>query len=212
MSDSWYLDEGVPGTGPRPEFLKPKFNSLSAQAKAYNELEKRFGEAPEQYDFTRISGTLDANNQHVQSLAKHAKEHRLSQEGFNKMLDSFVEYDKSTKVDPTKEMEKLGIDGHKQVERVDQWAKNTLTPANYEKLSKAPQTAEMVVILDELRQRMASERLRSPQSQSDGEPPFKALTEKEVRQEMQANYDKYMNDANYRDIIRKKFEIAVGNK
>lgn len=42
--DAWVLAEGVQGTGKRPEWFKgDKYGSVADQAKAYVDLEKRFG-------------------------------------------------------------------------------------------------------------------------------------------------------------------------
>jgi hypothetical protein len=207
-SGPWYVDDNKLGEGPRPDFLRPKYKSLTEQAKAYTELEKRFGEAPEHYDLGAYSEHVDVNNRHLQEFMGHAKEHRLTQDAFQKMIGSFVDYDKSMQIDVNKEIEKLGPDGRKKVQVVDQWAKNTLSPAQYESMNGLPQTAEMVNILDELRQRMLSASSRTPQD--NGGDSFKPVTEAEVRAKIRANPDKYLKDSNYRAQISKELELAVG--
>ena len=50
---SWHYAEGVPGQGDKQEFLKDKYANITEQAKAYTELESRFGSftgAPEAYE------------------------------------------------------------------------------------------------------------------------------------------------------------------
>jgi hypothetical protein len=208
MSDSWYLDEGVLGTGTKPDYLKAKYTSVAAQAKAYNELEKRFGEAPEHYDLGAYSEHVDVNNKHLQEFIGHAKEHRLTQDGFQKMIKSFVDYDKSMQIDVNAEIAKLGPDGQKKVQIVDQWAKNTLSPDLYTKMNGLPQTAEMVSILDELRQRMMNASSKTPNDSAGSN--FKPITEAEVRAEIRSNPQKYLEDAAFRKQIQEKLQLAVG--
>jgi hypothetical protein len=203
-----YFDEGKPGEGPRPDFLKAKYKSVAEQAKAYTEVEKRFGEAPEHYDLGAYSESVDVDNRHLQEFMNHAKEHRLTQDAFQKMIGSFVDYDKSMQVDVKKEIEKLGPDGARKVQIVEQWAKNTLSPEKYATLNGLPQTAEMVSILDELRQRMANSGVKTPND--NGNEAFKPISESEVRAKIRANPDKYLKDANFRAEINKELQVAVG--
>jgi hypothetical protein len=209
ITSPWYLDEGRPGEGARPDYLKDKYKTVAEQARAYVELEKRFGEAPENYDLGQYTDHVDINNRHLQEFMTHAKQHRITQDGFQKMIGSFVDYDKSQRPDVAKELEKLGADGAKKAEIVDQWAKNILTPTQYDNMAKLPQTAEMVLILDEVRQRMAHERSKTPSDATAGEP-FKPITEAEVRSKIRSNPDKYTKDASFREQIRRELEVAVG--
>lgn len=209
MTDGpWYIDEGKPGEGPRPDFLRPKYNSVAAQAKAYTELEKRFGEAPEHYDLGPYTEHVDVNNRHLKEFMGHAKEYRLTQDAFQKMIGSFVDYDKSMQVDINAEIAKLGADGPNKVKVVQQWAKNTLSPEQFKALDGLPQTAEMVTILDELRQRMASMGAKTPNDNMN--ESFKPISEAEVRAKIRSNPDKYLNDAGFREQMRKELELAVG--
>ena len=58
---SWYLMEGIPGQGDRPDFLEPKYKTMAEQAKAYKELQKALGAtngAPDDYDFGEYKESL----------------------------------------------------------------------------------------------------------------------------------------------------------
>ena len=50
---SWFIDEGRAGVGERPSWLSDKFKTAADMAKSYSELEKKFGTAPEEYDFSK---------------------------------------------------------------------------------------------------------------------------------------------------------------
>lgn len=43
---SWWLDDNTPGSGDRPDWLPSQFKKASDVAKSYQELQKRFGDAP----------------------------------------------------------------------------------------------------------------------------------------------------------------------
>jgi len=209
MSDAWYLDEHTQGSGPRPEYLRPKYKSLTDQARAYVELEKRFGEAPDNYDVTAYSETIDVENPHIKEFMGISKEHRITQDGFNKIINTFINYDKSTRPNIDDEIKKLGPEGMKKVDIINQWAKNNLSDDSYKEMERLPQTASMVNILDEIRQRMVKAMSNSPQQQSS---EYKPVSEAEVRSEMRNNYNKYCNDAVYRQQIQDKLKLAMGTK
>lgn len=209
--DSWYFDEGVPGNGTRPDWLKSKYSNVASQAKAYVELEKRFGEAPENYDLGPLTESVDINNSHLQEFMKSAKEYRLTQDAFQKIVGTFVNYEQSTKPDVNAEIAKLGPDANKRIDIVNQWAQNHLSKKAYEDMQKLPQTAEMVLILDEMRQRMIKDNLSTTPQNNHGSD-FKPINEQEIRNEIQANSQKYLNDANYRNEINRKLQLAVGTK
>ena len=69
---SWFLDEGIPGIGERPQWLNEKFKTAADLAKSYNELEKKFSQAPEEYDLSK-SKFLDGDYEPIQDLLKISK-------------------------------------------------------------------------------------------------------------------------------------------
>jgi hypothetical protein len=211
MSDEgpWYIDDTTQGSGPRPEFLKTKYKSLSDQAKAYTELEKRLGDAPDNYDLGVFGETLSSEDPFIQQFITNAKAHRVPQEAFTNLAKTFIEYDKSKRIDTKAELEKLGPTGPKRLDVVNQWAKNTLSPKAFQALDGIPQTAANIELLDELRQHMTNNRINTPVTGASTQT-FKPMTPQEVSREIQANRDKYVNDAGYREEIRKKLALAHG--
>ncbi len=211
--ESWYMDEGIAGQGPRPDYLKSKYKTVADQAKAYNEIEKKLGGmtgAPESYDLEGISEHINLDNQHLKNFLNIAKDARLNQESVQKMMSTLVDYEKSFVPDENKEMERLGSDGQKRYQVLDQWAKNTLSAKAQETFSVIPKTAEIVEFMDELRQMQAKGRSQPP-ANFDHAQSFTPLTEEAVRNEMSANHSKYMNDANYRAEIQRKFAQVLGD-
>jgi hypothetical protein len=212
-TDEWYFAEGIPGQGQRPDWLKPKYNSLAAQAKAYHEAEAKFGSMeapPDQYDLSTFTDKIDSDNEHIKSFLDYAKESRMSQGQVQKTLESLVNYENSFMVDESKEIEKLGPDGQKKRQIVDQWVSNNFSKEAKETYEILPKTAEVLSFMDEVRQQQAKARSQSPQSTGTADQ-FKPLTEKEVRNEMAQNHKRYYEDPIYRAEISRKLAQALGD-
>jgi hypothetical protein len=208
----WYIDEGVPGSGPRPDYLQPHFKSLAEQARSYPELRKALGAqsgAPEKYDVTEFEKEVELTNPHLQEFLTYAKENKFSQEAVSRTLKSLVQYENSYMPDETAEVAKLGPDGEKRRAVIEQWAKNTLTPDSHKVFAGIPKTADVLKFMDEMRQK-AMTSSSNPPIPSDHQTPLSIITEADVRQEMRDNYDKYLNNPKYREEIERKLKVAVG--
>jgi hypothetical protein len=106
MHGTWEYSEGVPGAGDRPEYLKPHFKTVEAQAKAYGELQSHhdrtlggFKGAPEggyeyqvpaDYQEKGYHGP-DFNTPDGQEFLQLCAEHKMSQECLNDVVDTMVE-------------------------------------------------------------------------------------------------------------------------
>jgi len=207
----WYLMDGVPGQGPRPDWLMSNFNNAAEQAKAYPSLRKTLGAqqgAPEQYEFGELATELDLDNNVLKEFQVYAKENRLSQEAFERTMKTYVEYERSRRPNVDKEIERLGPNGIEKVKTVQMWAKNNLSEEALKALEVLPVKAEVVNMLDEIRQKSFHAQTRVPGSSDVAE--FKPLTVAEIEAEMAMNYDRYQHDPTYRAQIAQKFEQAVG--
>ena len=113
-SANWWLTDGVPGVGQKPEYLSPKYKTLAEQAKAYNELHKTLVNtqgAPEQYEFGEYEQHLDFNNPSMQKFMNFAKTNRFSQDAFKEIVGTLVEYQKGQIPNIDAEIARLGPDG-----------------------------------------------------------------------------------------------------
>lgn len=212
QSDSWYLTEGVPGQGPRPDFLEPKYKTVAEQAKAYKEARKALGAlsgAPEAYDLGEYTQVLDPEHPALQDFMKYAKENRFSNDAVTKIAETFAKYQESQEPDLTAELEKLGPQGKEKVEVVNNWAKNNLSEKAFTALSQMPQTAETVELMDEIRQMYLRGRGTIPTAQ-DHAASFKADSEAAIRSEMNQNRDRYYTDPVYRAEISRRLAIVKG--
>ncbi len=210
----WWYDEGVPGKGPRPDYLKEKYGYVqSKQAKAYEEAEKMLGgikAAPDEYSFEEVQEHIDRDSDVIKSFISFAKENKLQQDQFGKILKTFVDYDKSKQPRTDDEIAKLGNDGMQKVNTVVNWIKNNLTSDASKALEKLPVRAEVIKMLDEVRQMHMNTLSKIPADTSKNSN-FEPLTQKTIEDEMFSNYKRYQNDTKYRDEISKKFSQLVGD-
>jgi hypothetical protein len=210
----WLLAEGVPGIGARPEWLSEKYNSAVEQAKAYPEAIKmamngRTG-APDQYDMSAFENVLSAEEPEVKEFLDYAKSNHMTQESVIKAIEVAAKTKQRATIDEAQELEKLGATGSQQKQVVEQWINNTVSSEAREAFSKMPKTAESIRVLDEIRQRQAQIRSASP-SGMHLNSNFAPLTEAQIRQEIQDNSQKYLNNPLYRDEIQKKLRQVLGD-
>jgi len=210
----WFLMDGVPGQGPRPDWLLSNFNNAAEQAKAYPSLRKTLGAqqgAPEQYEFGELAKELDLDNQALKEFQIYAKENRLSQEAFKKTMETYVEIERSKRPDVDKEIAKLGPNGIEKVKTVQNWAKNNLTPESYKAFEYIPVRAEFINMLDEVRQRGVHAQTKVPGS-TEAAPEFKLRTLPEIHEEIYQNRTRYYEDASYRTKMQQEISQVVGEE
>ena len=210
-ANDWFIMDGMPGSGQRPEFLSPKYKTLADQAKAYTELEKKLGvqKAPDKYDLSKYDSVLSESDSNTQRLLHFAREKQLGQDVVEGVLDVFSEYVQGQKVDYSKEIEKLGANGREKIKTVAQWAENTLSDSAIETINKFGHNAEFINFLDEMRQFQFHNAVSIP-SGTEPTQSFTPLTVAEVEDEMKQNFKRYNEDAKYRAEIKAKFAQAVG--
>lgn len=210
---SWYLADGIPGTGERPDYLEAKYKTVSEQAKAYKEAQKLLGvqgPAPETYDFSEVQDHINQDNPVIQDFIAFAKQNRLSQDAVSKSLKTWVDYNKSLEPNADEEIAKLGTDGMQKVTTIQNWIKNNLSDTSVKALANLPVKADVIKMLDEMRQLHANMQAKVPAGANTSTDAFVPLTVAEVENEMRQNFKRYETDPGYRAAISKKFEQAVG--
>lgn len=205
---TWFIDDGIPGIGNRPEWLSDKFKTVAHMAKSYSELEKKFGTAPEEYDFSK-SRYLDADYTPFQELKQIAKEKRVPQEVMDKMIDSVDKYMDEFKVDYNEELKKLGDNAKERLTTVDNWAKANLSKDSYEALSSSLTNAESFKAIEELRGKIMSSNPQVPTG-NDGAVNNAASLD-DLKMELSNNLTKYKTDEGYRKDIQRRLEVAAKN-
>lgn len=197
----WLYAEGVPGTGDRPEYFKAdKYGTLADQAKAYKELEVRFGSftgAPESYEINLSEELSERGVEFTeddplyQEALEFAKASNMNQEGFDKMINLYasaqvaqMEALEQFKLD---QMAQLGDNAKARVANLDNWAKANLPGDLYEGFKEMVHSAPAVKALEQV---VAMTR-NAPVS-PDNVQAKNGVTAEEV-QKMQFEKDEYGN-------------------
>jgi hypothetical protein len=207
-SPSWFIDEGIPGSGDRPAWLTDKFKSVADLAKSYTELEKKFGSAPEDYDMSK-SKFIDPDYAPFQDLKQLAKEKRVPQEVMDKMLESFDKYMDEFSLDESEEIKKIGENAKERLTILDNWAQANLTKDSYEALTGNLRTADGIKALEELRGKMMTNATVIPNG-NDGGGAITGATVLDLQKELAnpANLKKYKEDPVYRRDYQVRLEGA----
>lgn len=206
VSPSWYIDEGRPGVGDRPEWLGEKFKSAADLAKSYTELEKKFGTPPENYDFSK-SKFIDPDYVPFQEFLQLARDKRVPQDVIDKMLTSFDKYMDEFSIDYTEEAKKLGDNAKERLSTLDNWAKANLSLESYEALTTNLKNAEGIKALEELRGKVMSSNTMIPNGNDSAVNSTQTLDD--IRSELSRNLEKYKTDVVYRNDIQSRLGIAA---
>lgn len=208
----WYLKEGIPGEGPRPDWLLPKYDyNMEKQAQAYPELMKvsrSDSVAPETYQLDSVSDVFDPESAYIANLTLKAKTHRLSQDAFGDMIGEFASYQKSLLPNTDEEMKKLGDNPQRRLDTVNTWATNNLTQKSIDTFGKIAYTADVIELMDEVRQKMHGLSSRIPIGQNV--EPVRMESVATIDAEMQTNYARYKTDATYRQSLTDRRRQALG--
>lgn len=204
---TWHWDENTPGTGGRPEWLPEKFKTVADAAKSYSELEKRVGSAPSEYSLEKGQGWIDADYEPFQNMLAVAKSKHVPQEVMDSMMDSVGKYLDEFKIDPVEEKAMLGEKADERLGLLDNWIKSNFSPETQQAFASNLKTAESILALEEVRNKMLSNTTSIPNSNHEAQPA--AVTLQDVQEEMTKNLEKYKSDPQYRKELQAKMEIAA---
>ena len=205
---TWFIDEGRPGEGERPQWLSDKFKTAADLGKSYAELEKKFGQVPDEYD---ISGSKFIDHEYApfQEFLKLAKEKRVPKDVVDKMVDSFDKYMDEFTIDYEEEAKKLGADAPERLKVLDNWAKANLSEESYHALTSNLKNANAIKALEELRGKMMSNTVLVPGGNDAASTNVETLDD--VRTDLNNNLTKYKTDVVYRKDIQGRLERASKN-
>ena len=209
---SYYFADGIAGTGDKPEWLiDSKYKNVSEQAKGYNEIRKQLGSftgAPENYEHRNPEGfEMQPDDPVLESAREWAKEHNMSQEGFDSLVGMYAEMEAGKE----KAAEDFANEQKAQIENFDQRANNV---NDFLKANSMEALADMIGTKDQMEQfekllDMAGKASIDP----DGEPSSvpsqeeidKLMFEKDDYGRTIYNYDKERQAR-----VRKMIEAKVG--
>ena len=149
----YFLSDGIKGVGDMPEWYKAdKYKSVSEQAKAYTELEKKFGGftgAPK--DGYSIVEGVESDDALWQELVSFGERTNMSQSALNDAWEILTAQEQAVEeVSMEMELEKLGDNAVERIKVVEQYMKNNLDGDTYERLRYAVNSAESVELIEAL--------------------------------------------------------------
>lgn len=146
--------DGVEGVGDAPEWFKAnKYKTVADQAKAYTELEGKFGAfkgGPKDGKY-EIEGINFDENPLMATVAEWGVENQLSPEGLENLVAKVGQLaQKQQEEDKAAALEALGENGQKRLSDLASWGRNNLSPEEYEQFQGLAQTAGHVQVLEKL--------------------------------------------------------------
>lgn len=149
--NEYFLAEGIKGTGETPEWYKAdKYQSVAEQAKAYTELEKKFGGfkgAPKD-GYTAPEG-VEQDDALLAELTEFAKDTNMSDEAYGRAWELLTAQEKAVEeVTAEQEMAKLGDNATQRLKTVEGFLKNNLDADTYTQVQDLVTTAESVKLIE----------------------------------------------------------------
>ena len=210
----FFLSDGIKGVGDQPEWYKAdKYKSVAEQAKAYTELEKKFGGftgAPK--DGYSIVEGVESDDALWQELVSFGEKTNMSQSAMNDAWALLSAQDQAAEeVSMEVELQKLGDNGVERVKVVEQYMKNNLDGDTYERLRYAVNSAEAVELIEALVKSTAPAKLPI-----DGYIEPGGLTWEDIESEMYKKSDngQYLRsvDPNHEAKIQRMMKEFGGDK
>ena len=149
----YFLSDGIKGVGDMPEWYKAdKYKSVAEQAKAYTELEKKFGGftgAPK--DGYELYEGVESDDALWAELVEFGNKTNMSQSAMNEAWELLTAQEQAIEeVSIEAEMSKLGDNAVERIKVVEQYMKNNLDGDTYERLRYAVNSAEAVELVEAL--------------------------------------------------------------
>lgn len=149
----YFLSDNVKGVGDMPEWYKAdKYKSVAEQAKAYTELEKKFGGftgAPK--DGYALYDGVESDDALWGELVEFGNSTNMSQSALNQAWELLTAQEQAIEeVSVEAEMAKLGDNAVERIKVVEQYMKNNLDSDTYEEVRYAVDSAESVKLIEAL--------------------------------------------------------------
>ena len=210
----YFLSDGIKGTGDTPEWYKgDKYKSVAEQAKAYTELEKKFGGftgAPKD-GYSGPEG-IEGDDALLQELTEFATKTNMSQEAFGDAWELLSAQGQAVEqVTQEQEIASLGDNAQERIKNVEGYLKNNLDAADYEVVRDLVTDAKSIELVEYLVRATAPARLPI-----DGGDHPSGMTWADVEAEMFKKNDSGQLlrsiDSNHEAKIQKMMQEFGGNK
>lgn len=147
----YFLAEGIKGAGETPEWYKSdKYQSVAEQAKAYTELEKKFGgfKGSPKDGYTAPEG-VESDDALLTELTEFAKDTNMSDEAFGRAWELLSAQEQAVEeVSQEMEMQKLGDNATQRLKTVEGFLKNNLDAETYSAAQELVTTADSVALIE----------------------------------------------------------------
>lgn len=149
----YFLSEGIKGAGDMPEWYNPtKYKSVAEQAKAYTELEKKFGGftgAPKD-GYAGPEG-IESGDALLEELTEFANKTNMSQDAFNDAWELLTAQSEAVEqVEQEQELSKLGDNAQQRIKTIEGFMKNNMSPEDFDVARYLVTTAESVQLIEML--------------------------------------------------------------
>jgi hypothetical protein len=147
----YFLSDGIKGTGDAPEWYKgDKYKSVAEQAKAYTELEKKFGGftgAPKD-GYAGPEG-VESDDALLQELTEFATKTNMSQEAFGEAWELLTAQSEAVEaVSQEQEIAALGSNAEERIKNVEGYLKNNLDADDYEVVRDLVTDAKSIQLIE----------------------------------------------------------------
>ncbi len=147
----FFLSEGIKGVGDQPEWYKAdKYKSVAEQAKAYTELEKKFGGftgAPK--DGYQMAEGVDADDALWGELVEFGNETNMSQDAMHKAWELLTAQEQAVEeISFENELQKLGDNAEGRIKVVEQFMKNNLDSDAFGQARELMTTADTIALAE----------------------------------------------------------------
>ena len=203
--------EATAAEGEKPEWLKEKYNSVEDQAKAYGELEKKFGGftgSPEgEFDLTLpegVDGEFDLEDPRLIWFKDAAKSANMNQDTFSSILHGWINQEVAdTSGSREAEIKALGSNAQARLRDLGDWGKANLNQDQFEGFKGLASSAIGVEVLEALVAKSSEGRM--PQANQVRAP---GITEGALK-ELIAD-PKYQESPEFRKEVEQKFKDFYG--
>lgn len=195
-------------------------DSAYEQAKAYGELQGRFGSftgAPDEYTVNLSESIveqgfeLDNENPLYDEIVSFAKESNMNQEGFDKMVELFAVSELSEEQAHEQmlqeEMASLGENATARLDNIGKWAQANLAPDMIEGFNSLAMSADAVKTIETL---ISMTRAAPMDAQAPAAPPADMMKLKEMQFALDDNGNRKMaTDPEYRKMVQDMYNRAL---
>jgi hypothetical protein len=170
---TWKWADGVDGTGDKPDFFKDtKYKSIADQAKAYSELEKRFGGfvgAPDEYQLPEEVG-ITTDDPILKAVLPTLKGANASNEFVNELVSNYAKAQQEMEAQRVQnEIKALGDNADYRIKAISDFATANLPKELQEDFKGLVTTAKGVEVFEALMQKITGGKVAPSETTSQPE-------------------------------------------